>query len=381
MNLLIVCPAFPPFSGVGGMRMASLSKYIRDLGNRVVIIRNDPNFWGADKLKAEVPQGMEIIDVNACYTVKKNGDLYYKTIEKAIHKTCFDLIIFSVGPFYTLRAALRINKQYHIPYIIDFRDLWVFENRGDRGFINNMKHALLRNLHRLEEKKAIKYANAVITVTPEDQNTMRMHYKKYKDKFYTVYNGFDDIDVQQKRIEKKSDVVELVSLGKIGYYSTVFVDILFEAVDTISRLGRKVAITHVGEPETYARDLAKSGRYQNLTYNCTGYLSYKQGIQIAKNADICFIACNHPTGLGTKVFDYIACNRPIILLTKQSRKLAELVSSFKHGYVCETVKDIQRAINEIIENNIQTLDDDINLHQYSRKRQNKNYYDIIQSLF
>lgn len=94
MNVLIVSPAFPPFSGVGGMRMGSLSKFLRDKGVNVRVLRNNPILWGKQNLKAEVPSGIKITDVNANKNFFGNGILYFEEVKKVLENESVDLIIY-----------------------------------------------------------------------------------------------------------------------------------------------------------------------------------------------------------------------------------------------------------------------------------------------
>lgn len=380
MNIIIVSPAYPPYSGVGGIRMNSLSKHLRNIGDQVFVLRNTPALWGEKNLKAEVPQGIKIIDINACKNEKENAELYYQAIYNIVQRNTIDLVIFSVGPFYTLRIAPRIKNELNIKYIIDFRDLWVFEKRGSRGWLKDLKHFVYRNMKRCIERSAVKSADAVAVVTPGDKKTMCKHYKKKKDQIYTIYNGYEAIPDKTEEGFRKNDVLTLTSFGKFGYYSPELVKVLFAAVNDIAGSGTKIAIKHIGQEETFVDKLFQDGRYKNVMYHCTGYVSYETGMREVQQSDICVITYNHPTGFGTKVFDYIACNKPIILLTKQGKALAELVSSFSNGFVCESTEEVEKAIQSIMENDIKTLDEQSTLKQYSRIHQNNKYIDLIKEI-
>ncbi|MBK5253010.1 MAG: glycosyltransferase [Peptostreptococcaceae bacterium] len=380
MSILIVSPAYPPYSGVGAMRMNSLSRYLRDNDEDVIVLRNTPDFWGENNLKAEVPLGIEIIDVNACLSAKDNELLYYCAIYEILRRKTIKLIVYSVGPFYTLRVAPIIKKKYNIKYIVDFRDLWVYENLGNRGFLRNIKHYISMYRNRLVEKDAVKNANGIVVVSHGDNQIMKRHYKNQKENIVTIFNGFEkfsEISEKSNNKTEKDSIFNLVSLGKLGYYSNELVELLFKAVYDISKEGYRIRIMHVGNREDYVTKLLKNNDYLNAIYNCTGYVSYEQGIIMTKQSDICLIIYNHPTGLGTKVFDYIACNKPIVLITKQGKALSNFISSFENGYVCNSTDDIIKTINYILENNIKKLDDKKELNKYSREYQNKHYHELI----
>jgi hypothetical protein len=63
LKVLIISPAFAPFSGVGAVRMTSLAKYLVACGDSVTVMRYTPSIWGRDTLKTSQPEGIEYIDV------------------------------------------------------------------------------------------------------------------------------------------------------------------------------------------------------------------------------------------------------------------------------------------------------------------------------
>lgn len=380
MNILIVSPLFPPYSGVGGVRMNSLSKYLQQNGHNVFVIRNTPSLCGEGSLNSKVPKYIEITDVNACLSRKKNAQLYYDAIKELSNEQKIDLIIFSVGPYYTLRIAPRVRKILGIKYVIDFRDLLVYDRREKRTFYEDLKRFIYRYMHWFVERAAVNSSEAVVVVTPGDNKTMSRHYKKKRNRVYTIYNGYENVELVNCKTRSESDFT-IASFGKLGYYSIDLVELLFSAVTNMVQKDKNILINHIGQKEASIEELLLSGRFIDVKYDCTGLVSYEEGRSLLKQADVCLIIYNHPTGLGTKVFDYIACNKPIILLTRHGKALAQLISSFKNGFVCESAKCLESTISKILEDEIKTLDDEKDLAQYSRHYQNEQYMKIIESQF
>ena len=358
--------------------MASLSAYLRDHGVKVHVLRNAPLLWGEKNLKADVPAGLTITDVNADQDFKGNGQIYVDAVKRVLDREPIDIIVYSVGPFYTLLTLRRIKKAYTHKQVVDFRDLWSYEQRGSKAHLTDLKYRLVQFLFRLSERPAVASADGIVVVTPGDAAIMRKHYPKQRQKIEVILNGYDEVAFSApiKRTDALS--LQLVSLGKLGYYAPHLAQRLFEALDTLELRDRSIKLVHVGPHEAAIESILP--KVKNVTYECTGYVDYKQGLQIAYDSDVAVIVYNHPTGYGTKLFDYMAVNKPILLITDEAKDLSELVASLKNGFVCRSVADIQSAILTIVNQQINTLDDQARTQAYSRRAQNQRYLDYLRQL-
>jgi len=131
-----------------------------------------------------------------------------------------------------------------------------------------------------------------------------------------------------------------------------------------------IKLHHIGEKEKEIVD--SSNNYFSL-----GFFNYEDAIEKIDNYIAGVIIYDHPTGYGTKVFDYISRNIPIILVTKKGEALSKFVNSFKNGFVCKNEREVENALNILIGNNIVLLDDCDKLYKYSRDFQNEKFYNVI----
>lgn len=380
MKVLIVSPAYPPFSGVGGMRMGSLSEYLRNQGVKVRVLRNNPGFWGDQNLKTKVPSGIEIIDVHVSSNFFNNAKTYSSEVKKIIESDSIDLIIYSVGPFYTLLTLYTIKKKYMNKAIIDFRDLWSYEKRGSRGIVKDIKFSLVKLIYRIIERPAVERSDGLVVVTPGDFDIMSRKYKNKKQNIKVISNGYEDNNFNEVESVKKeasfnSNTIQIVSLGKLGYYAPHLVRELCSALNEIKIANKEIELLHVGQKEAIVETIMS--QYKNFKYKCTGYVDNRNALRIASESDIALIVYNHPTGYGTKVFDYIACNKPIILVTEEANDLRKFISGFKNSFVCKNKEQIIDSIRFLYNNEIKTLDDEFIRSKYSRDNQNRLYYTQI----
>ncbi len=104
-----------------------------------------------------------------------------KKARKVWPKENFDAI-FSSSPYPTNHmVASRLAKEYYVPWIADFRDLWS-QNHGYAYW------KIRQKLDTYLEKKTLKNADAIIVVVEGNKQTMEALHQK---PVYLIRNGFD----------------------------------------------------------------------------------------------------------------------------------------------------------------------------------------------
>ena len=87
----------------------------------------------------------------------------------------------------------------------------------------------------------------------------------------------------------------------------------------------------------------------------------------------------HPTGLGTKIFDYIYLNRPVISASPREIYLSQFMQRFENGFVCNSADEIYTAICKIISEDKAALDKNMHPETYSRRIQNQRFEALFHS--
>ena len=107
-------------------------------------------------------------------------------------------------------------------------------------------------------------------------------------------------------------------------------------------------------------------------------------MEILAGCNACALEYVYPEGPGTKIFDYIYLNKPVIGITKPGISLERLLSKFDHAYICHSKEDVKKAISNLTENNINTLIDGNQAHKiiesYSRSCQNAVFETVLKGL-
>jgi glycosyltransferase involved in cell wall biosynthesis len=285
----------------------------------------------------------------------------------------YDWIIYSGGPYFYFSLGPFFAKKYAINYILDFRDLWVYESRNPRKILSKMYIKLLRKFHYIKEKEAVKYAQFVITVSPSDKNRMLNAYVKYQSKFYVIYNGYDDKKLIDFKVIPRNgnfnNPVNLMVFGKFMYYGEEASLVFFSTIENLYKNGKLVKIVHIGNREEEVDKMLMKFDLPFDLYECTGVCDYKKGMEILQSADIFISIYPVRSGLGTKIFDYIFHNKPVVLFGYKSSEIAIYFSQFENFYACETISEGSSIMTNIINKEFQILDSNIQPYVYSRTHQ------------
>ena len=101
-------------------------------------------------------------------------------------------------------------------------------------------------------------------------------------------------------------------------------------------------------------------------------MSYEEGMALLGTADFFIVEDTSPDDVGTKIYDYIYFNKPVVAATPPNIPLAKLVRTFENGYVCSTDKEVEAAMYKVVTEHPEKLDGELDPGKYSRKVQNQN---------
>lgn len=370
MNILIISLAYAPYAGVGSARMTSLSGYLVAKGNKVTVLCYDSEAFGVSHAVREVPEGVERIVVNRLFHKRKNQKQMMFILEQLVKKSAFDICISSVGPFETMFFIHKLQTRWKIPYIIDYRDPWLFVKR-----INKPKGVLKYKvlLHDIlcmpVEKRAIKHASGIVLVTEKSKDDLN-HMYHIEQKCRVIYNGYEFGPIENST--EKNDGLTIVIAGKFSaYYPDAAKDFL-EVCDKINH-SNSVRVKHIGESERLLE-----GEFTDV-YQKLGPKSYNDTLKELAGADAFLVCYPYSSGLGTKVFDYIACNKPIIYIGRVPSELSEFINQFENSYVCKDREGMQHAVEELQQKRPSFLTSQ-DVSQYSRDCQNEIYWKLIKEI-
>ena len=379
MKVLLIAPSFPPFSGVGSLRSYSLANYLKENGDEVYVIRNSMSSWGEKNCKSPCNEFDLIIDIDIKKDFLEAAEQYTVAISEVLEKNSVDVIIYSCSPYYIAVSAVSIKKKYHIPTIIDYRDLWIDDEFLTRNILKRLKKTLIKIPYRKFERESVEYADLILTVTPDDCDFLGSKYRQYKNKIRCILNGYDEA-----RIKNDDVSIDLPNLpntfigvfGKFGYYDYKYAVELLNAVSEINSQGQNIKVVHVGAIDKTTEKAIEATGFNRVNYVNTGYLDYAIGMRIIKKSLANCLIVHYRRALGTKAFDYIYSDRPIIYFAQKGSAVDRLLDKGKYTYRCTNKRSAVNAIKKILNDKIKSNGIE-GIENYSREKRNEEYRAMI----
>jgi glycosyltransferase involved in cell wall biosynthesis len=219
-----------------------------------------------------------------------------------------DLIYATVPPLTGLLVARRLSRKFGIPWIAEFRDLWV-----DHPYYDSP--AWRRPIERIQERRVLRDVAGLVTVTDTWRELLRSRFGKPT---ITVLNGFDPDDYPPDALPSSGNRDELTIL----YTGTLYPGRrdptpLFRAVARLGDKGRGIRIKLYGaDPATVSALAEKAGIVRQVEAHAA--VTYDRVVTLQRAADILLmLRWNDPSERGIvpgKLFEYVGARRPILCL-------------------------------------------------------------------
>lgn len=394
MNALIISHYFYPYLKVSAKRMTALAVFLHEKGHNVWVVHgNEMEYQNSTYSDKILLSDIEIIELKKFYInpIKRKflrPIQYWCEVKNIIEDNAIDVVFISSGPFNYLSIIPKIKKYWpNIKCVLDFRDVL------DGADNNNNKKGIYKKVGYLldlyTERNAVKVADLVMTVTESMNIFYKKRYPKHREKFINIMNGYDDIttsysvreEIKQFTSYKKENASYLTVgvFGKFGWYDHRYYDLFGKVLTRLHKNNIHIRLRQYGYEEI---ELKKS--LQINEKNCYEYVEskgYEKDILDLQRCDVAIATNYSKEALGTKIFDYIFINRPIIVLNPYiDGEMNRLVSRFKNGYPCTNEEDVYEAIVELSEKKILMLSDDIkDLKCYGRRYQFSLLYEYLQN--
>lgn len=350
IKTIILAYDFPPYVSVGGLRPFSWYKYLYKFDiYPIVITRQWDNKHGnyldyispgqSDKTIIEKTEQCTIVRApykpnSANRLMLKYGEKRFKFIRRTIsayyefaqwilnigpkknlyfaakeylRNNKVDLIIATGEPFVLFKYASKLSKIYNIPWIADYRDPWT-QNKS------NSKNFILRAWNSILEKKYLKNVSCITTVS---EFFVEHISSLIKDKaFRIVSNGYDDDIITGIQDVKQNDK----SLLNIGFVGTInkwhplasFIKVISEFVN--DNPGARINVNFYGINISDELDNLVKLKYSNIINKIKIYdrIPNEELLQHLAGNNL-LLLFNYYSITGTKIYDYLAVDRKILL--------------------------------------------------------------------
>lgn len=283
------------------------------------------------------------------------------------------VMITSGKPFTLFSFCHRLSKQTGIPWIADYRDDWNTTQFGEYfGFVDRL-------LNRLEVRTEKKWLHSVAAITSISDNYSTRIAEYLKKPGYTIMNGYDEDEVMVSGEATPFDKLTILFSGSL--YPSQPVEIFTEAYKKlIDHYERKIKICLMFLGLNF--EAVQAARVRKLLegyeafYEITDRVEHKEAIDIQMRSHA-FLMFSHPGKKGvtsSKIFVYMACQKPIILCPSDNDILEALVKGTNSGYITNTEDETFELLNKLVtafkrDNKLPFNGSPEDIQKYSRKYQ------------
>lgn len=381
-KVLILAYDFPPYVSVGGLRPYAWYRYLKEFGiYPVIITRQWGNKYGNHLDYIAPSDSSEVIEEDSEYgtilrtpykpnlgnrIMLKYGESKFKLLRKLIsaffefsqwiwmigpkvqlyfaakkylNSNNVEAIIATGEPFILFRYSSILSKKFNIPWIADFRDPWLQGN-------SRRKNIPLLFWDNYFAKKYTKNLHSIITVSTFVEKQIRGLANQKK--IYILPNGFDPENIKEIRnIPQATDSLNIAFAGTIYPWHPIE-SYLNVCNSLITNENVKIKLNFYGVSNEKIIQSLVENKFPSLKSNLFIYPKLSNKILKEKLAiNSILVLFNDYSILGTKIFDYLASKRLIILCYDNDKEALKLKK--KYYLIKEFESESKQLQKELIE--------------------------------
>jgi glycosyltransferase involved in cell wall biosynthesis len=386
MNILIISYYFPPFNTAAGKRISKFAKFMVKKGNHVHVLTCENQGF---------PLGLdvEISESNITYVPDRSLHLYlikslnlkekvsnkgfnsainfnpfylmlgsaYKTFfcwpdaqrgwikhaikegRRILTEIEYDVIYVSGPPFSTFKIALKLSKEFSLPWIAEYRDLWT-ENHS----YNYSK--LRRFFENKLEKKFLSEASALVTVS----NPLLKRLTKFCIPVWEVRNGYsvEDFDCPHEIFPmlKDENTLYLAYTGTI-YAKNYSLSTFCNSILLLKKRGFYLKVFVAGRDSIVLEKMAVNLNIREV-FIFLPLLSNKKCLSLLNQSDLLISFLwndgNEPGIYSAKLFEYLGSRRPIMSIGDPFSEMGKFIQANNIGFVSNCPSILADYMQEVL---------------------------------
>ena len=270
-----------------------------------------------------------------------------------------EIIFASAPPNTGMIVARRLARAHEIPWVADFRDLWVdnpyYSEPGWRKRIDDIL-----------ERRILRCAAGLVTVSPIwAEQLHRRHGKAVT----VIYNGYAEEDFPP--VAPRADPGGILTIRHMGSIYRGFRDpaALFSAIALLpDQLRTRINVEFFSDAGDAVLDAAAAHRVENAVA-VKPRVPYQRALALQMEADVLLLLQSSDPrdegNLPAKLFEYLYARRPILFIGYERGIAARLVIERKAGLVSNSpvkIRDqLQRWFEDKRAGSLERLDPSVSL--------------------
>ena len=405
MNILLFHQYFLGKNDPGGSRWNQFSNYFSKESNQKLIVIAGNIHYSTNKRitkniffeKQLVNENLTIFRTwtysgyNKSYLGRIIGYLSYtfSSLIRAIFIQNIDIIICTSPPLLIGVSALIISKIKNIPLVFEVRDLWP-ESAVSTGVLSNK--TIISFLYFLE-KKLYKNAKKIVVLTPAFRENIIERFPEHIHKIEIITNGADFNLMKPGKmnnwVRKTYGWNDKFVFSYFGAHGVANDLIQIIKVATIFKNNDKLLFALIGDgmQKTWLKQKVKEYKLKNIHF--IDSVSKDKVADFINASNVCLAILKNVDTFKTvypnKVFDYMACKKPILITIDGITR--DLIESCQCGYYSKpgNTKEFKKTIDKILSTDSKILEKlgqngyDFAVKNFSRQELSKKYLNILKS--
>jgi hypothetical protein len=268
---------------------------------------------------------------------------FKKFLVKHLTEKKYDLIIVTSPPLNLIRLAYDLNKLFHIPFHVDFRDLW------NNGYLNkkykpSFSLTVIDWFKRIYIKKWLTRAGSVSAVSGPIAAYLMGIYKKEP---IVITNGFESdafIDIHKR----DSAQFRFSLVG--SYYPQQELEIFIEGMNRfiLEAAPSDFVINLIGISVHDTVFVKLSASLPPQLLNIRDRVSTAESIDYVINSEVLFLAAwkGYRGIYTTKIFDFIASRNNVLIAPGDDDVIDELINRTSAGKIVNSVEEFVAVMKD-----------------------------------
>lgn len=274
---------------------------------------------------------------NLCYFPDQAGPwllpAYLRGV-KVVRENAINYLFATGSPWTSLWAGYLISKKTGTPLIADFRDPWM------NNPFHQSKGKLLDKWSKKLEQKIVEHATAITLNTEPLKADFLSRYPHIPEKRFSVLpNGFDESDFNALSSHTKADAeTSWITLTHAGFLygvrdPSVLLNAIKKANQSSDSTTKKIRFRQIGD---ISLNFDIKTKYADMLEDGSFVLDpprpYMDCLKALSDSDwLVNIQPETKTQVPSKLYDYLALNKPILNITPKSGALGTLVQQNNLG--------------------------------------------------
>lgn len=384
-TLLILSYYFPPYAGVSVVRTQKHCKLLPGFGWNPWVLSVSPRYYGT-KIIAMPDGDLDRTRIFRIPFIRFPGNtvvlkLLFPLIAVIFAVANFrkiDAIYISGSPFYLFPVTSIFTPIMGIPSVLDFRDSWSFNHGYDGRKSSTVFLRVRQFVFGLAEKIAIKYATHVIFASPALRDEYAAFIPYHQRKYSVIHNGFDPDDFSRIAPRKicSHRTLTLILAGQMTVYTPEVLDGLLAIIGEISDLH----FLYIGSEHNIVSQ--KAARYHaESQVTSFSYMPYHTALEYVAGSEYAMVTAGLKNQLCTKIFDYIALNKPILCFVPENSVITSTFGGLKSMVVSKaphTLDSIRQGLKSVME--VFSVQHNLDLSRFTRQRSSEELARVLNQI-